>query len=830
MCPSLPRRRAQPHPGEAALAQPSGRACSLRVHKLGRTRPMAIAMMFMTMMTVPTLATAAPPPRASTALPRELPPALARVAALVSAAEDAVKAAEAAATATNDRSDAVLARRLVDGQVALTQGSGEAAAVIFLDVLEAGPGTPAAVQARYYLGEALLLLGQRDWAGECFSATLADPTNEGQRLQQRSVARLLGLATPPGPRGRARKPGRGVLPEQRARLQSLGLGDTPPQTPEAAPRGAMGPGDILRLRGWVMAIPGEQRTSELRYAYGRHLFLSGDDGQALAELEALSPADQPVAMGSPDAAWQLRAAYIAGAAATALGQVDRAHVHFARVAVAKVRRPADRELQDLAWLARGRLYLDTGEPISAISAYRQVGRSSPLRTQAMYEVAWALLRADRPELALATLDQVIQATPGGPLATESRLLQAKLHVQQKSWQAAETAFSALRSEFSASAAALAGSLTVEGDAAAYYAAVAASDGPEFRLDAVVPVSALGMARDMRRATQAETLARALGEVQTMLRDTEAMLTRMEAAAVAPERVTLFLDLGARSSSLDQSSFELLTAAEQLLDRQGVTRSVELRKQRADVDLLRAGRSLRAKQVATATDEVAAQRAETSAMRAGVIALEQAQLASGRPRSADFFANAAAVRNDLGAHEAEVMALYQRVDEARATLRFVDPLLATRRAEVQRYQAALFAVLAQTKPTDANVQALQLRILRAGQGLIAARGKLQQAADRRLAATIVVLREERQNLDDYAKTLASLQPQALEVIGQTTAAVVRDLGAELGYWTTRSEVGQLDVVWAKQRAEQDGAEQLERHRDLGLKQLERALDQMVEDLE
>ena len=65
--------------------------------------------------------------------------------------------------------------------------------------------------------------------------------------------------------------------------------------------------------------------------------------------------------------------------------------------------------------------------------------------------------------------------------------------------------------------------------------------------------------------------------------------------------------------------------------------------------------------------------------------------------------------------------------------------------------------------------------------------------------------------------------------QTTAAAVRDLGAELQYWTTRSEVGLLDVAWAVQHAEQDEAERLERSRDQSFKELDRALDQVLEDM-
>ena len=59
----------------------------------------------------------------------------------------------------------------------------------------------------------------------------------------------------------------------------------PSPRPAEPPRGELGPTDILRLRGWVAAIAPDQRSAELRYAHGRHLFLSRDYAAAFAELD-----------------------------------------------------------------------------------------------------------------------------------------------------------------------------------------------------------------------------------------------------------------------------------------------------------------------------------------------------------------------------------------------------------------------------------------------------------------------------------------------------------------------------------------------------------------
>jgi len=769
----------------------------------------------------------------------EIPAALASVVVALAAAEEVAAAAELAARKDDARSAAELARRLVAGQVMLNQRDSERAAVVFLDLLENAPGSPAAAQARYYLGEALLLLGMRRWAAECFSGTLADAGADARRLHQRAVARLLALASPARAPGFARRPGLGAMPELRARLQALGLTGAAPQTPAAAPTGELGPTDILRLRGWVQAIAPEQRSAELRYAHGRHLFLGREYGAAFAELEALAPGDQPLDLRGGDARWRLRATYIAGAAAAALGQLDAALVRFDKLAAAPVRAPEDREIRDLAWLARARLYADAGDQAEAIRAYRQVGRGSPLFGEAMYETAWALLRAGRPEVALAALEQVLRVSPDSPVAPEALQMRGKLQIQQRAWKAAEAEFTALRRDFEARARALAGTLTVEADAAAYYSAVADSDGPDFKLDALLPRAALPLARGIRRASQAEDLARETGAVTRMLSETRDLLARMEAAVAASERPRLFLDLGAHWTALDQASFELADASERLLAHVGPRlearsfAAIEQRRreQRAPVDTLRTGSSARERRIRELADQQRELATGAADLRAQLVALERAQLGSGRPRSAAFFAEAAALRAALASAEAEAADQRARVANARATVRFSDPLLSTRRAALASYRGFLTATLdgAARVTAEPAVQALVARMRRVDARLAAARRKLELAADQRLAAALVVLREERRRLDEHAADLRELRERALTTIGQTTAAAVRDLGAELRYWTTRSEVGLLDVAWAVQHAEQDRAEQLERRRDQSYKELDRALDQVLEEL-
>jgi hypothetical protein len=246
---------------------------------------------------------------------------------------------------------------------------------------------------------------------------------------------LLGLASPAQAPGHARR----AWPRGHARAARPHAGARPAaRRPADARRPRRSASSArptsLRLRGWVESrSPPDQRSAELRYAHGRHLFLSREYSAAFAELDALMPAISR--------STRRRRRPLAPAR----------HVHRRRVGGgARPARPGDRPLRQdrrppacappttrdpRPRLARPRPPpLRPGRPAEALRAYRQVGRDSPLFAEAMYETAWALLRAGRHEVALAALDVVLTHDPDGPVAPEALQLRGKLHVQQKSWK------------------------------------------------------------------------------------------------------------------------------------------------------------------------------------------------------------------------------------------------------------------------------------------------------------------------------------------------------------------------------------------------------------
>lgn len=752
-------------------------------------------------------------------------------------AEENVVAAERAAAKDASPTATVLAKQLVEGQLLLAEGNAEGAAIKFLDLVENHGESPAGAQAVFHLGDALVHLDMARWAAELFSRNLGDARPDAKRFHQRSVARLFDLAVPRRGDGFARKPGISATPEVRARLQSLGL-----PTDSAPPKGVLDPANVERLGKWAASFP--SRSAELRYSYGRFLFLTGKHAEAIAELDALSPIDIPISRGGPDAEYRVRAAYVAASAAVAKGDLEDAVARFARITKVRPSQPSDRQIVELAWMALGRVHHDVDDTDAAVNAYRRIGRDSAYFGEAMYETAWTLLRAERFDQAVQALDLLLIYDPTSPIVSEIKQLRGKIRIQQRDYKGAEEEFLGLRREFDGLAGQLGRRLSAKGDATDYFSAVVGEDMEHFSLASVLPVGAVSVARTLPRAVQAEDLAREVGALERELADTRALLARMEEAVRAKDKARLFNDLGAHAAGLDNVEDDLLSIDEALVARLAGDRDLGNAERKRQSLRDKVDRPLGDK---TDTQRRAVMRLQklqeqahkldlfVSAMRAELVATERYYEETRKDQKIDhqgFLKDAAALRDIIAEHEMQVAELRERVASAQASLRYDDPLRDARSKAVLAYRQhlnAMYAALAKSSRV-AEVDTLWKR----SQGLHAradkARGNLDRSAGKRLEGAVVVLTEERANLDAYLTELIGAKGTTKSLVAEVLAASYADVVVELQSLVLRSEVGLLDVAWAMKEAETDEIQRLEIERDRQMREIDRAIEMGLEDVQ
>ncbi len=171
-----------------------------------------------------------------------------------------------------------------------------------------------------------------------------------------------------------------------------------------------------------------------------------------------------------------------------------------------------------------------------------------------------------------------------------------------------------------------------------------------------------------------------------------------------------------------------------------------------------------------------------------------------------------------------------VEQAQTAIRFSDPWAEAQRNASDRYSEFLdraFAAMLSAKP-NAKLQKVWDRADSLRGRVDDGRERLDEAAGRRLKRAIQIIREERVNLDAYQIELTEQESAARDLVGEVMQASYRDVVGELANLVTRSEVGLLDVAWAIQEVESEEIRRLETTRDRDLRELDRVLDQAMED--
>lgn len=779
---------------------------------------------------------------------RDKDDALSDLSATLREADKSLRKAAQAAKREPKVSDEELAKRLVRGQLALAEGNYEGAAIAFLDILENHPSSLAAIEATFYLGEALVPQGMDRWAVELFIKVLGDSRPDARRLKHLAVARLLDLSVPSREKGFARKPGLSATPEARARLQAMGLSTT-----TKPPKGKMREADVERLGRWAESLLTKERY-ELSYAYGRHLYLRGQYDRAIAVLDAMSPVDIPITRGGQGAKWRVRSAYIAASAVLAAGEPKVALDRFIRITRANPPNPRDRQIVELAWMATARIRHDEGDVDRAVKAYRRISRDSPYFPEAMYETAWTLMAAQEYDQAVQALDLLLVYDPDSPIAAEIKHLRGKVRIQQRDYQGAEEQFLALRREFDRLSKRLGSTLQSKGDATAYFAAVVGEDMEHFSLGALLPTAAVPVARALPRAVHAESISHEVGGLDRELAELRSLLARMEEAVGVPHKAKLFGDLAAHVAGLDAGASDVVEVQEQLVGRlaarakgEGLEQlESERRTLRARVDAPRGGDSPGRQQAADAVQvlEQSAHKLElvVGQLRAQLVATERYYEETRAEQKIDhqaFLTQAAQMRDEIAALETEAADLRRRVGRARARLRFANPdddawrqALAAYRAHLGRMHAVLAKVVPSGKGDgkgDGRVQALWSRAERWHEASTVARELLDAAAERRLAIATTIMAEERANLDQYRKELDVVRGTTKDLVSEVLSATYRDVVGELHNQVMRSEVGLLDVAWAMKQAETDEVQRLELERDRNLGEMDEAMMMGLEEL-
>lgn len=389
-------------------------------------------------------------------------------------------------------------RRLVDAQTQFElKNYGEAATLLF-DVIERYPDTRVYDEALVLMGESLF--ASRDLLGARRYFEKAVEKKTGSRFEQQALQRLVEIA-----------------------LRTNNIEGIDPY--------------LERLAN----IPASQLEPSVPYVRGKFLFFRDRLDEAEAVFNGISPEN----------AYYLPSRYLLATVYVKKGDLAAATTAFDNVLKLQPKTDQDREVQELARLALGRIYFERGQLDQAKAMYVSLDRLSKHFADAMYESAWVAIKAGDFKTAYRALDLLLLQDPESPRAPELRLLMGNLNLRLSNYYVASDTFGKTREEFEPIYEELVTHLNRSTSDPAYFQNLVGEDLGKFDITVILPAGAAKWVRGEPEVERVLVLASDVGEIRKGINESEDLMRRLEMAVSGEGKVGIFPDLAEnRTQSLE----------------------------------------------------------------------------------------------------------------------------------------------------------------------------------------------------------------------------------------------------------------------------------------
>ncbi len=398
-------------------------------------------------------------------------------------------------------------QRIATGDLLLRTKDFSRAVVVFSEVLEQFPNTPAYVDALWLRGETFYaskeyLSAKRDYRGV--------------------IAR--------GDEARFRP----YLPKALGRLIDISfrLGDPPEALDEVFQK-------FSRLSPDLM-------SPALRYAKGKGHYRRKEYSAAEQELR--------LAAQTPGSEYVHQARYFLGLVAlrqtpAATSATDKPNYRLAIDTFKQVTDlPPDtsdhRHVIDLAWMAIGRLFHELDQYQQASDAYSRIGRESPTFDTMLYELAWVYVRMGDPLRAERALEVLAVSDPGSPYIADGTLLRADLLLRAGAFDKALQLYEGIRNQYDPIRSKVEAFLGATHNPTVYYEKLSQQQLEVLDQADQLPPIAVRWARDAQDGALAFAVIDDVNQCRTLIRQSHLLIEKLTALTSSPSRVHAFRELEA----------------------------------------------------------------------------------------------------------------------------------------------------------------------------------------------------------------------------------------------------------------------------------------------
>jgi TolA-binding protein len=381
-------------------------------------------------------------------------------------------------------------RRVVDAEVLFSLKNYVEAATILLDVIERYPNSHSYDDALVLLGESLYL--NRDYVAARTYFETAVKKNSGSRKEQQALQRLVEIA--------------------------LRLDDFD---------------NVEEYLSRLQRIPPDQLEPSVPYVRGKYLYVRGKPDEAMGIFLNIPAANE----------YYLQARYFVGTIQVGKGDLASASTTFDSILRVQPRNDTDKEVQDLGRLAVGRLFYERNQFDKAAEAYASVPRQSKHYADAMDEATWNYIKAKDFLRASRSLELMLLQDPDSPKAPERQILRGNLQLRLAQFFVAHEAFAATLEQFEPIYKELQSTVARSQAEPTYFEALIGQGMDKlFDISVFIPTSAVKWIKSEPEVARMLALANEVGGLQRDIKDSEALMGRLQRAVSGAGKVGIFPDL------------------------------------------------------------------------------------------------------------------------------------------------------------------------------------------------------------------------------------------------------------------------------------------------
>jgi len=615
-------------------------------------------------------------------------------------------------------------------------------------------------------------------------------------------------------------------------------------------------GDYSNVEAYLNAlasIPPNMLKPSVPYVQGKYYYFRGNMDRAQGAFRSIGQGHK----------YYMHAQYFIGAILVRQKDLAGAANVFGALLRVQAKSAGEKHIRDLAYLAMGRLLYEKGKIEKAIDMYQKISRRSPEFDTALYEIAWAYIKANQYKRALRSLDLLVLAHPESPFIPQVQVLQGNLLIRLEQWGRATELFTKTREKFVPVHTRMKQIMREHSDPNVFFDVLLAKNLGELSATIQVPPLAVHWVKEQKNVKRAVDLVGDLRDIKESIKEATDLIRRLERAVNSPAKIRIFPEFAAAKASALEVENKLLLVRKQILEGEAelvsTVAGAATRDELKQLSSARESLEKKVKELPTTADgyasrskgkldrisslekQVAQMSVMIDSLRAQLVAAEKYFADTSSSKNAavreDFRKDVTQVQEMITSLTAEADEIRQLLMDARSAVGVGGAEEVAERGVKAQYRDALGKEHSQLMALRDQLGGGQRGDFDALAGLFDRCVKiddilkrfderLEAGVEEKLTSIRAALNEEKERVGKYEVEAAEYTDKSDKVAGAITYDGFQIVAQRFYEIVVRADVGIIDVAWALKDAKSKEVSRLVRQQKMDLKVLDEEFKEVL----